>query len=118
MTSESIQRTLFLNAVLESNRNTALVLQNPEAGIFPEDAKILAEQIAMDEFDNQYFISTQDNAFAMSLFCKALKDTLAINIVYREAYRTKVRPLRPVELQELWELDLLFNLDRYLEEDE
>lgn len=118
MTSESIQRILFFNAVLESSRNTALVLENPEAGIFPEDAKILAEQIAMDESDNQYFIGTQDNAFVMSLFCKALKDSLAINIVYRNAYQTKIRSLTPAELRELWELDLLFNLDRYLEEDE
>lgn len=118
MTSESIQRLIFFAAVLESNRNTALVLENPEAGIFPEDAKILAEQIAMDESDNQYFIATQDGAFAMSLFCKAPIDTLAINIVYREAYETRIRSLRPAELQELWELDLLFNLERYLEENE
>ena len=118
MTSEGIQRILFFNAVLESNRNTALVLENPEAGIFPEDAKILAEQIAMDESDNQYFIGTQDNGFLMSLFCKVPKDTLVINIVYREVYQTKVRSLTPAELQELWELDLLFNLEHYLEEDE
>ena len=118
MTSESIQRMTFYAAVLDSNQNTALVLENPEAGIFPEDAKILAEQIAMDESDNQYFIGTEDNAFVMSLFCKAPIDTLAINIVHREAYETRVRSLRPAELQELWELDLLFNLDRYLEDDE
>ena len=118
MTSESIQRLIFFAAALESNRNTALVLENPEAGIFPEDAKILAEQIALDESDNQYFIGTQDNAFVMSLFCKAPIDTIAINIVYREAYETKIRSLKPAELQELWELDLLFNLERYLEDNE
>ena len=116
MTSESIQRLIFFNAVLESNRNTVLVLENPEAGIFPEDAKIFAEQIAMDESDNQYFIGTQDNGFVMSLFCKAPIDTLAISIVYREAYETRIRSLSSDELQELWELDLLFNLDRYLED--
>jgi len=118
MTSESIQRLIFFAAALESNRNTTLVLENPEAGIFPEDSKILAEQIALDESQNQYFIGTQDNAFVMSLFCKAPIDTIAINIVYREAYETKVRSLRPAELQELWELDLLFNLERYLEDNE
>lgn len=118
MTSESIQRLIFFAAALETNRNTAIVLENPEAGIFPEDAKVLAEQIALDESDNQYFIGTQDDAFVMSLFCKAPIDSLAINIVYREAYQTKIRTLRPAELQELWELDLLFNLERYLEEDE
>ena len=75
----------------------------------------MGEQIALDENGNQYFIVTHNPYFLMPLFSKAKKDDIAINIVYNEDYQTKVRPLTPDELPELFELDIFLNTERYLD---
>ena len=90
-------------------------LRSPKPILFPGETKVLAEQIAMDENDNQYFIVTHNPYFLMPLLSKAPKSETAINIVYSEEYQTKVRGLRPEELPELFELDIFANLERYLE---
>ena len=115
LASETLQRITFYTAAIETNKNAVIVLEEPEAHSFPGETKLLAEQIAMDENDNQYFIVTHNPYFLMPLLSKAPKDDRAINIVYSEEYQTKVRVLTPDELPELFELDIFANLERYLE---
>ncbi|MDE2940385.1 MAG: AAA family ATPase [Chloroflexota bacterium] len=116
LASETFQRITFYTAAIETNRNAVIVLEEPEAHSFPGETKILAEQIAMDENGNQYFIVTHNPYFLMPLLSKAPKDDIAINIVYSEEYQTKVRPLAAEELPELFEINIFANLKRYLEE--
>lgn len=113
--SETLQMSTFYTAAMETNRNAVIVLEEPEAHSFPGETKILAEQIAMDENDNQYFIVTHNPYFLMPLFSKAIKEDLAINIVYVEDYRTNVRSLKDEEFSELFELDIFANLARFIE---
>ncbi len=115
LASETLQRLTFYTAALETNRDSVLVFEEPEAHSFPNDTKLLAEQIALDENNNQYFIVTHNPGFLMPLLCKAPSDGIAINIVYDEDYQTKVKEIPPSELPELFELDVFFNLERYLE---
>ena len=115
LASETLQRITFYTAVLETNKNSVIVLEEPEAHSFPEETRILGERIALDENGNQYFIVTHNPYFLMPLFSKAKKNDIAINIVYNEEYQTKVRPLTPDELPELFELDIFLNMERYLE---
>ncbi|MCY4364671.1 MAG: AAA family ATPase [Chloroflexi bacterium] len=116
LASETLQRITFYTAAIETNENAVIVLEEPEAHSFPGETKILAEQIAMDENNNQYFIVTHNPYFLMPLLSKAPKDDIAINIVYSEDYQTKVRPLASEELPELFEINIFANLKRYLEE--
>lgn len=116
MVSDTLKRITFYTAILETNKNSVIVLEEPEAHSFPGETKILAEQIAMDEYDNQYFIVTHNPYFLMPLLSKAPKDDVAINIVYSEDYQTKVRLLEDAELSELFEINIFANLGRYLEE--
>ena len=115
LASETLRRITFYTAAIETNKVSVIVLEEPEAHSFPGETKILAEQIAMDENNNQYFIVTHNPYFLMPLLSKAPKDEIAINIVYNEEYQTKVRPLAAEELPELFELDVFANLGRYLE---
>ena len=115
LASDTLKRITFYTAAIETNKESVIVLEEPEAHSFPGETKILAEQIAMDENGNQYFIVTHNPYFLMPLFSKARKEDLAINIVYSEDYQTKVRPLKDEELSELFELDIFANLARYLE---
>ena len=116
LASDTLRRTAFYTAAIETNKDSVIVLEEPEAHSFPGETKILAEQIAMDEYDNQYFIVTHNPYFLMPLLSKAPKDDIAINIVYSEDYQTKVRPLEDEELSELFEINIFANLGRYLEE--
>ena len=115
MASETLQRTTFYTAAIETNKNSVIVLEEPEAHSFPEETRLLGERIALDENGNQYFIVTHNPYFLMPLFSKARKEDLAINIVYVEDYQTRVRPLKEEEFSELFELDIFANLARYIE---
>ncbi len=116
LASDTLKRMTFFTVAIETSDNSVVVLEEPEAHSFPGETKLLAEQIAMDENDNQYFIVTHNPYFLMPLFSKAPKDDISINIVYSEDYQTKVRPLEEEELPELFELDIFSNMERYLEE--
>ena len=116
LVSETLQSITFYTTAIETNKNSVIVLEEPEAHSFPGETKLLAEQIAMDENGNQYFIVTHNPYFLMPLLSKAPKDDIAINIVYSEDYQTKVRPLAAEELPELFEINIFANLKRYLEE--
>jgi len=115
LASDTLRRITFYTAAIETSNNSVIVLEEPEAHSFPGETKILAEQIAMDENDNQYFIVTHNPYFLMPLLSKAPKDDIAINIVYSEEYQTKVRGLKAEELPELFELDIFANMERFLE---
>ncbi len=115
LVSETLQRSTFYTVAMETNKNSVIVLEEPEAHSFPEYTSHLAESIALDENNNQYFITTHNPYFLMSLLEKAVEGELAINIVYSEDNQTKVKEIPQSELPELFELDVFANLDRYLE---
>ena len=119
LASDTWQRMTFYTAALMTNRDSVLIFEEPEAHSFPNETKLLAEQIALDENNNQYFIVTHNPYFLMPLLSKAPKDEIAINIVYKNEseYGTQVRPLATEELPELFELNIFANLERYLEDD-
>ncbi len=115
LASETLQRITFYTAAIETNENAVIVLEEPEAHSFPEETKLLAERIALEENGNQYFIVTHNPYFLMPLFSKAPKNDMQINIVYSHEYRTRVRPLAQDELPELFELDIFLNTERFIE---
>lgn len=115
LASDTLQRLTFYTAAILTNKNSSLILEEPEAHSFPNHTKYLAEQIALDEQGNQYFIATHNPYFLMPLLSKAGQDDIAINIVYYEDYQTKVKTLRQEDLPELFELNIFANLDRYIE---
>lgn len=115
LASDTLQRLTFYTAAILTNRDSALVFEEPEAHSFPNHTKYLAEQIALDEQGNQYFIATHNPYFLMPLLSKAGQDDIAINIVYYEDYQTKVKTLQQEDLPELFELNIFANLDRYIE---
>lgn len=115
LSSETFQRLIFYMAAITTNKNSVLVFEEPEAHAFPFYTKYLAEMIALDENDNQYFISTHNPYFLMPLIEKAPVDDLAIFITYYEDYQTKVKALDRSELERLTEIDVFSNLPAFLE---
>ena len=115
LASETFQRLTFYQAAILSNHDSVLVFEEPESHSFPYHTKFLAEQIALDENGNQYFIATHNPYFLLPVLEKANKEDVAVHIVYYEDYQTKTRELAPEDLAELAEIDVFTNLERYLD---
>jgi len=111
--SETLRRIVFFRACLETNQNSTILFDEPEANTFPFYTKYLAERIALDE-SNQYFLTTHNPYLLRSIVEKTKKDDLNVCVTYMEDYTTKVRPLSVTELDEVLDIDSFFNLDLFL----
>ncbi len=115
LASDTLQRTIFYLVAILSNKDSILVFEEPEAHAFPYYTKYLAETIALDKRNNQYFIATHNPYLLSSIIEKAAKEEVAVFITYFEDYQTKVKPLSAAEMEEIMEIDVFFNLDRFLD---
>lgn len=115
--SETWQRMVFLMAVLETNRQSTLLLDEPEAHTFPFYTKYFAERIALDE-SNQYFITTHNPYLLASVVEKTLMKDLAVFVARMENYDTKLDVIPEKKFPELLELgpDAFFNLEKLVAE--
>lgn len=116
LVSDTLQRIVFHLAAIETNKNSAIIFEEPEAHAFPYYTKFLAERISFDE-TNQYFISTHNPYFLLSILEKSAKNDIGVFITYFEDYQTKVKELNEKEKCEIFDLsaDVFFNLDKFLE---
>lgn len=114
--SDTLQRVIFYLAAMLSNKNSALIFEEPESHIFPFYNQYLAETIGLDEESgNQYFIATHNPYFLGSIAQKTKIEDLAVFITYMENHETKLRQLREDEYPELFDFDIFYNLDRFIE---
>ncbi|MCW1921206.1 AAA family ATPase [Luteolibacter arcticus] len=112
--SETLRRILFYRLALETNSDSVLLLDEPEANTFPLFTKLFAEQMAADDRGNTFFLTTHSPYLLGSLIEKTPKEDLAIILCHMENFETKARVLEQTEVQELLDLgpDAFFNLDR------
>jgi len=116
LTSDTLQRLVFYLAAIDSNKDSFLAFEEPESHAFPYYTHYLAEVIALDKNNNQYFISTHNPYFLQPILEKSPKEDIAIFITYFEDYQTKVKPLNQKQLEEIMEIDVFSNIERFLEE--
>lgn len=115
--SETLRRVVFLMAVLETNQDAVLLLDEPETNTFPFYTKYLAERIALDE-TNQFFITTHNPYLLSSIVEKTKPGDLAVFVARMEDFETKLKLIPDQRLPELLELDsdAFFNLERLVQE--
>jgi len=116
--SDTLQRMVFNLAVILGNKKMVIALEEPETHTFPVYVKYLAELIALDEKANQYFITTHNPYFLVSLLEKAPKGDVNVFVTSLDNHETKVRMLTDRQREEILDLDLdvFFNLDKFWEE--
>jgi AAA15 family ATPase/GTPase len=115
--ADTLQRLIFHLAAIQTNHDSVLIFEEPETFAFPYYVKYLGERIAMDQ-TNQYFISTHNPYFLLSLLEKSPKTDICIFITYLDHYQTKVKSLTQTDLEEVMDLDasVFFNLERFLDQ--
>jgi energy-coupling factor transporter ATP-binding protein EcfA2 len=113
---DTLQRYGFYLAAMESNRNTVILLEEPEAHSYPQYVAQLAERIATQQ-ENQFFVTTHSPHF----FSEVLENMvpyenrvpeLAVFVAYYKDFQTKVRQLSDQEVRNLRRdsLDIFNNL--------
>lgn len=115
--SDTFRRLMFYISAILTNKNSIIAMEEPEAHAFPFYTKYLAELIALDD-NNQYFITTHNPYFLLTLVEKTPKEDLAVYITYYEDYQTKVKNLSKKKFQEILNLgsSVFFNLDALMED--
>ena len=112
-TSETLRRYAFMRLAIESNKESILVLDEPEANTFPFYSKMTAELIGKDS-SNQYFISTHSPYLLMSLIEKT--PTKDLNIIKTEMvnFETKATVLDPETYGDMLETgsDIFYELEK------
>ncbi|WP_027003606.1 AAA family ATPase [Hugenholtzia roseola] len=112
--SDTLQRMIFYQTAIGSNHQAAILLEEPEAYMFPFYTKNLAERIAKDA-DNQYFIITHNPYFLNALVKYAAPQDLQLLLTSMEAYQTQVRPIavEEVGISLDFDKDIFLNLEAF-----
>ena len=114
--SDTLQRVIFYLAIIETNKNATILLEEPESHMSPFYIRDIAERIARDK-NNQYFLVTHNPYFLVTLIEKTKLADLAVSVTYLEDYQTKLKRFSKRDLEELTDLDtaIFFNLDKFVE---
>jgi AAA15 family ATPase/GTPase len=113
--ADTFKRFIFYLAAIDSNKDSVLILEEPEVHAFPPYTKQLADRIALRE-ENQFFLSTH-SPYLLNTLIEVLGDeALAVTLVYFENYETRIHTLTPSELREVqdFSIDIFFNLDKFI----
>jgi hypothetical protein len=115
--SETWRRIVFYMAVLETNQNSTLLLDEPEANTFPFYTTYLAERIALDE-SNQFFLSTHNPYILGSIVGKTPVKDLAVYVTTMEGFNTCLKRVPDDSLPMILDYgpDAFLNLDKIVEE--
>ena len=118
--ADTLHRVIFYNTIFETNVNTSILLEEPEAHVFPFYNKFLAEKIALHN-NNQFFIATHNPTFLINLIEKTPDEELCVLITFydKESYETKVVALQGKEANRLLEYgsSAFMNLNRFYEQE-
>ena len=120
--ADTLQRLIFYLAAIESNTDSVLLFEEPEAHSHPEYVAQLGQSI-VESTTNQFFIATHSPYLITEILEEMLPDKelapeLAMFAVYYEDYQTKVRQLTDDEVVAVRAdgLDVFFNMGRFVPE--
>jgi len=116
--SDTLQRLIFHLSAILSNKNSVIVFEEPEAHAFPYYTRYLAELIASDRNLNQYFISTHNPYFLLSVIEKSSMEDVSVFVTYLRDGETKVKQFAGNALGKLleYDVDVFLNINSLIEE--
>ena len=101
--SETLRRLVFYLLAIKSNSDAVLAFEEPEAHAFPYYTKFLAEKIALNRNNNQYFVATHNPYLLLPLIEKA--NDIKVYVTYYEDHQTKVKALDDKALRRIISLE-------------
>ena len=118
--ADTLQRMIFYLAAIESNTDSVLLLEEPEAHSYPTFVAQLGQHI-VDSRTNQFFVATHSPYLITEILEEMLTDDeltpeLAMFAAYYEDYQTKVYQLSEQEIVAVRAdgLDVFYNMARFV----
>jgi AAA15 family ATPase/GTPase len=113
--SETLQRIIFYTMCIKTNKESVILLDEPDSNTFPFYTKNLAEQIASDE-TNQFFITTHNPYLLLSLIEKSKEEEINICISQMKDFVTILSVLNSNQISQVLDLntDVFFNFEKLL----
>lgn len=116
--ADTLQRIIFYLAAIDSNDDSVLLFEEPEAHTFPVYTTMLGQKIA-ESSSNQFFVATHSpyllTEIIESLVKQEREQELGIFLAYYEDFQTKIYQLTDEEVLEIRRdaIDVFYNLNRY-----
>ncbi|MCG3257342.1 MAG: AAA family ATPase [Candidatus Heimdallarchaeota archaeon] len=116
LVAETFHQLFLLISALQTSKNSILVFEEPETHMFPKYSKYFAEMIAKESNSNQFFVSTHNPYFLISLIEKVNKDDISVFAVSYSTSETKAKKLSKENLINLLQReDPFFNIAKFSE---
>lgn len=125
--SDTLVKIILLFSAIETSKHHTIVLEEPEAHVFPFYNKFLAERIALYN-TNQFFIATHNPTFLANIIEQTPDNELKVFVTYYENYQTKVLELSGEKLLKSYKIfgteifgnldKIVKNLDKIIEKEE
>ncbi|KAA6341939.1 hypothetical protein EZS27_010295 [termite gut metagenome] len=115
--ADSLQRLIFYKAAIESNQDSILIFEEPEAHAYPPYISNIMQDI-IGSTSNQFFITTHSPYVVNDVLeLESVRKELAIYLVDYKDGQTVVKRLDDEELQDVYEygVDLFFNTEAFLQ---
>ncbi len=117
--ADTLKRIIFYLTIVESNKKSTIILEEPETHSFPPYTKLLAQRISKD-LDNQYFIATHSPYLLHNIIENTEFKDLNIIITYFEDFQTKIKVLKHKDIITILDdnIEIFYNLNKFLSQDE
>jgi AAA15 family ATPase/GTPase len=111
LAADTLQRIIFHFAAIETNDDSILIFEEPEAHSFPKYISMFADKVIASA-NNQFFIATHSPYLLTPFIEECDPKDIAIFICTYENYETKARALTDVEIGNIMEtgIDLFYNI--------
>jgi predicted ATP-dependent endonuclease of OLD family len=116
--ADTLKRLIFFKAAIQSNSDSVLLFEEPEAHMFPPYIAKFTTDVMYDKNNNQYFIATH-SPFVLNDFMEDMeKDDLAIYAIGYLKGETTINRLTDKQVTDIYQygVDLFFNLEEFLKD--
>jgi AAA15 family ATPase/GTPase len=98
--ADTLQRYIFNLMAIESNKESVLLFEEPEAHMFPPYTQNFAKKVIDSKF-NQFFITTHSPFILNTIIENTSLDEVAVFVAGYEKFQTKLKPLGKEELEDM-----------------
>jgi AAA15 family ATPase/GTPase len=112
--ADTLKRFIFNLLAIKTNKESIIILEEPEAHCFPPYITKISDEIINDD-KNQYFIATHSPYLLADFLEKCEYDELALFITEYNDYQTTYRELTEVEIKNIKEvgIDFFYNIEAF-----